>query len=149
MPFLELSLLFIAGLAAGAFGTLVGGGNLLTIPLAIFLGYSVHQSLAINRMGTVGLTLSGYYKFNQKKLVNHKIALFITFFAIPGAYLGTKLVLEVSSSTLEKIIGVMILVMVLFTLLNRNLGMEEKRLSKRHFLKRRLLFLQARPAIII
>lgn len=39
MPFFELSLLFAAGLAAGAFGTLVGGGNILTILLAIFLGY--------------------------------------------------------------------------------------------------------------
>jgi len=134
MPLFELSLIFIAGLAAGLFGTLVGGGNMLTIPLGIFLGYPVHETLAFNRVGTVGLTMSGYYKFNKMKLVNHKIGIFIALFAVFGAYLGTKIVLGVSSDILEKLVGAIILIVLLFTLLNRNMGLEAKILSKRHFL---------------
>lgn len=134
MAFFELSLIFIAGLIGGVYGTLVGAGNIIIIPLLIFLGFPVYESLAVSRVGTLGLTSSGYYQFRKKGLVNHKIAFFIATFSVIGAYFGTKLVLTVNAAILQKIIGIIMLVILIFTLLNKNIGLKTKKLRKRHYI---------------
>ncbi|MBS3102961.1 sulfite exporter TauE/SafE family protein [Candidatus Woesearchaeota archaeon] len=134
MAFIELLLIFAAGIIGGVYGTLVGAGNVLTIPLMIFLGIPVHETIAANRFGTIGLVGTGYYKFQKKKLVNHKIGLFIAFFAAIGSYFGTKLVLSVDARILEKIISIVIIALLSLTLFNKNIGLEAKRVGKRHML---------------
>ena len=133
MPFFELLLIFLAGLAGGAFGTLVGGGNMIVMPLLLSLGFPVIETIAISRVGVLGLTISGYYKFRKKGLVNHKIAFFIMIFAVIGSFIGTNFVLTVDDALLERLIGIIILVMIVFTFMSKNIGMVTKKLGKKHF----------------
>jgi len=130
----ELSIIFFVGLIASAYGTLIGAGNLLVIPLLVFLGYPIHQALAVNRVGTMGLTLSGYYEFKKKGLVNHKVAIFMAFFVSIGAFIGTKLVIQFDALILEKLVGVIILLMLAFMLLNKDLGIKVKKIGKNNFI---------------
>lgn len=132
MGFVELILIFAAGVLGGAFGTLVGAGNILTIPLVIFLGYPIHTAIAVNRFGTVGLTAFGYAKFREKGLVNHKIGFFMSGFTLVGAYFGTKIVLQTGADVLEKIVGIIIIVMIIFAVFNKNIGINSKKIGKRH-----------------
>jgi len=133
MPLFELLLIFIAGLVGGVFGTLVGGGNMIVMPLLLFLGFPAIETIAISRFGVLGLTMSGYYKFQKKGLVNHKIAFFIMIFAVIGSFIGTSLVLTVDDALLERLIGIIILVMLAFAFMSKNVGMEAKKLGKMHY----------------
>lgn len=133
MPLFELLLIFVAGLAGGVFGTLVGGGNMIVMPLLLFLGFPPIETIAISRFGVLGLTISGYYKFQKKGLVNHRIAFFIMIFAVIGSFIGTSLVLTVDDALLERLIGIIILVMLAFAFMSKNVGMEAKKLGKMHY----------------
>lgn len=137
MAFFELSVLFAAGLVGGAFGTLVGAGTMLTMPIMIFLGIPIYEVIAVNRFGVMGLTLSGYFKFRKKKLINHKISMLLAVFLTIGAFFGSRAVLGVEEMLLEKILGIAMVVILLVIVLNKNVGLkniDSIRKGKRHYL---------------
>ena len=133
MPFFELVVIFLAGLIGGAYGTLVGAGNMLAMPLLIHFGYPVYETIAATKLGTLGITSSGYYKFKKKGLVNHKIGMFITIFALIGSLIGTNLVLKINETVVEKIVGIVVILMALMALVKGNVGLKSKVLRKRHY----------------
>jgi uncharacterized membrane protein YfcA len=53
------------GLIAGSYGTLVGGGSLITIPTLILLGLPPHTAIGTNRLGVMGNPTAGWYEFKK------------------------------------------------------------------------------------
>lgn len=133
MPFFELFAIALAGFIGGVYGTLVGAGNMLAMPLLLHFGYPVYETVAATKLGTLGITSSGYYKFKKKKLVNHKISFFVTAFALIGSIIGTNLVLKTDEAVVEKIVGSVIILMALMALLKSDVGLKSKELRKRHY----------------
>jgi len=133
MPFFELAVIALAGLIGGAYGTLVGAGNMLAMPLLLHLGYPAYDTIAATKLGTLGITSSGYYKFRKKGLVNHKISFFLTIFTLAGSIIGTNLVLKMDESIVEKLVGIVIILMALMALIKRDAGLKTKVLRKRHY----------------
>lgn len=133
MPFFELFVISIAGLIGGAYGTLTGAGNILIVPLLIFFGYSPLETLAASKLGGLGVTSSGYYKFKKKGLVNHKISFFIAAFALAGSVIGTKFVLSVDEALLQRIMGIVIITLAIFSLIKKDSGLKSKEIKKRHY----------------
>ena len=133
MPFFELAVIALAGLIGGAYGTLVGAGNMLAMPLLLHLGYPAYDTIAATKLGTLGITSSGYYKFRKKGLVNHKISFFLTIFTLAGSVIGTNLVLKMDESIVEKLVGIVIILMALMALIKRDAGLKTKVLRKRHY----------------
>jgi len=70
---LSLFLIFIAGVGASSFGTLIGGAGLLIIPFLIFLGLPVTSAIGTHKAGVLGLTIAGWYEFDKKHEINYKI----------------------------------------------------------------------------
>lgn len=136
MAFFDLGLLILASLLAGAFGTYVGAGTMITVPLMIFLGYPVHATIAANRFGVLGMTAAGYKGFLDKGLVDVRASLSMTLFVTIGAVIGTFVVVDVNELLLEKIIGIVMLVVLALTILKRNIGMESMPHVRRHILIR-------------
>lgn len=134
MSFFELAVIFLAGLIGGAYGTLVGAGNMLAMPLLINFGYPAYETIATTKLGTLGITSSGYYKFRKRGLVNHKISFFLTIFMLAGSIIGTNLVLKINEAVVEKIVGIVIILMAVMALVKGDIGLKAKVLRKRHYL---------------
>lgn len=133
MTILNLVIIFFAGLITASFGTLVGGGSLITIPTLIFLGLPPNIAIGTNRLGTNGLIISGLYAFNRKGMVNYKVGLTIGIPALVGSFFGANLVLQINLLILKYVIGIITLIMLFFTFLKPEIGIEKtKHVIKKH-----------------
>jgi len=63
MEIYKIVLMFFVGLIVSFYGTLVGGGSLITIPKLIILGLPPHTAIGTDRLGILGVTIAGLYKF--------------------------------------------------------------------------------------
>jgi hypothetical protein len=116
MRMTEILILLLIGLMAGfVSGTFGVGGGIVLIPALIFvMGFTQHQaqgtSLAL-MIAPIGLIAAwNYYK---QGFVNIKVAaiLLIAFFA--GSYFGSLLAVNISGKILQKIFGVMMIIVAL------------------------------------
>ena len=80
MDILSLAIIFFVAILAAAFGTLIGGSSIITIPTLILLGLPPHTAIGTDRFGIIGVGLAGWYKFQKKGLINYRIGLIV---AIP------------------------------------------------------------------
>lgn len=105
-------LLVIVGLLAGVLSGLVGlGGGVIIVPaLVFFLGFSQHRatgtSLGILLLPAGIFAVVNYYKKGYID-VNVVLLLFVGF--LVGGWLGSKLSLSVSETTLKKVFAVALL----------------------------------------
>jgi len=67
MDILSLFIIFVFAAGASAFGTLIGGASLITIPLLILLGLPPHMAIGTDRFGVMGIGWAGLYTFHRKK----------------------------------------------------------------------------------
>ena len=126
-------IVFLASIFAALFGTLVGGGSLLTIPLLMFLGLPPHIAIATNRLGVTGLGVAGWYKFGKKKLINYKIAWIIGISALLGSILGANLMLQTNETVLRYVVAGITFVILVFIMAKPKLGIEKtKHIIKNH-----------------
>ena len=103
----------LLGIAAGVLSGLVGiGGGIIILPaLVMFFGLSQHQAqgttLAL-MVPPIGILAAWtYYK---QGLVDVRIASWVCIGFFAGSLLGAKFAIQLSESTLERIFGVVLLV---------------------------------------
>ena len=105
-------LLIVVGLLAGILSGLVGlGGGVIIAPALIFLlGFSQHQaqgtSLGILLLPAGIFAVMNYYK---KGFIDVKVVLLLFVGFVVGGYLGSKISLSLSETTLKKIFAVALL----------------------------------------
>jgi uncharacterized protein len=121
---LEILFLFMVGFVSGLYGTLVGGGALLPIPILIILGLPAHVAIGTTRFGVIGLAFAGWWKFHKKKLVNYKLAWLMAVPSVLGAVVGAFWVFEFSAQTLEYVVAVVTVLVLILILLNSKAGVE-------------------------
>ena len=132
MDLLSLAIIFSVSVAAAAFGTLIGGSSIITIPTLILLGLPPHTAIGTDRFGIIGVGLAGWYKFQKKRLINYKIGLMTAIPILFGSAIGSNIVLQISEDVLKNVIIATNLILVAFLLLNRSIGVEKnKRQLKR------------------
>jgi len=127
--FITLLVVFLVGVISASFGTLVGGGTLLTIPTFIFLGLSPESAIATNRFGANGLIIAGLYEFNKKRLVNYKIGFIICIPALLGSFLGAIILLQIINELILKYLIVIVTILILsFIIFKPKIGIEKTKL---------------------
>lgn len=90
---------FLIGAVSGTFMGIIGvGAGMITIPLLIYTGLSVKQSVAISLiMQLLPQSLPGVLMYYNENYITYKIlfiSLFIVLGSFVGIYLGSYLVLE-------------------------------------------------------
>ncbi len=127
MDIITLLVICLVGIFAGFFGTLAGGGGLITVPTLIFIGLPPHVAIATNRLGAVGLFSTGWYKFHKKGTIDYSIGLItgIPFFI--GSILGAFLLLEISEEALRKIIAAFTVAVLIIIMAKSNIGLEKRK----------------------
>jgi len=102
----------LSGVLAGIFGV---GGAIIVIPALVFiLGLTQHQaqgtSLAF-MLPPVGILATwNYWKAGH---VNWKIAIILSVTFVVGAYLGSKLTINISDRSLRRMFGVLMIVVAI------------------------------------
>ena len=126
MDFFDLTIIFFVALLGGAFGSMIGGTSILTIPTLILLGLPPHTAIGTDRFGIIGIGLAGWYKFQKKGLINYRIAWTIAIPIFVGSIIGSNMVLQINEEILKKIIVGTNIIMTVFILLNPRIGIEKR-----------------------
>lgn len=125
MDLIHLLIILTVGIVAGSFGTLVGGGGLITIPTLILLGLPPHTAIGTNRLGIMGMAIAGWYKFSKKGMINYQIGLTIGIPALLGPIVGANLVLKINEPILKQVIAIITILILVFIIAKPKMGIQK------------------------
>ena len=131
MLVLQLILIFIGGLAGGFYGSTVGGGALVTLPLLILVGLPTPLALGTQRFGAVILELVssiGFYRAGKLKL---KLGLTLGLIGMLGAWFGVNILISISVGLMNILVAVLLLVVAIVLLNKDKLGIKEHLMTKK------------------
>jgi len=111
---LKYVLVLVAGVAAGFFNVVAGGGSLITVPAMIFLGLPPAMANGTNRIAILSQNITSVNRFKKKGYFSPKVGLILGLVASVGAFIGSNIAVDLPAEVFNKILsGVMILVLVL------------------------------------
>ncbi len=103
--------IFITGYVSSFIGTIAGGGALITLPVLIFLGVSLRESILIEKVGSFAASCSGYIAFRRSNAIQWQIVPLLIVVSIVFGLIGTYLQLSISDTELEGITGSALLIL--------------------------------------
>jgi uncharacterized protein len=111
---LKYVLVLIAGVVAGFFNVVAGGGSLITVPAMIFLGLPPAMANGTNRIAILSQNITSVSRFKKKGYFSPKVGLVLGLTASAGALIGSNIAVDLPAEVFNKILsGVMILVLIL------------------------------------
>jgi uncharacterized protein len=117
MPVIDMILIFLAGVAAGAINSLVGSGTLVTFPTLVALGYPPVVSTMSNAIGLVAGGLSGTWGYRRElrgqwdRLRWQMPASFV------GALLGAWLLLHLPETVFIEVVPVLLIAALILVII--------------------------------
>lgn len=99
------------------------------MPAYLATGMPPHFVLANNKFSSTFGTVLSTYRYNKRKMTDYWVALPGALFALIGSALGSRTVLLLDPSFLNYLLLVLIPVITLFTLFNKNRGGVKKELN--------------------
>ncbi len=123
---LTLFLLFLAGFGAGFVDSIAGGGGIITLPALLASGIPPHFALGTNKLQSSFGSFTATVNYAKRGLYEPKKVLEGVFFTFVGAALGSYIVKFFSADFLTNFIIIMLIVLFIFTFLNKNLGLATK-----------------------
>lgn len=120
---------FIAATLSGAAG---GGGGLVTVPFMVTLGLSPATAIATAKFGGFGISAGASSRFFKEKITDRRSILIFSILSAVGALAGSLLLVKFSDQQdlLEKILGIVILLVGIPLLYARNMGIKAKKTSE-------------------
>ena len=123
---LNFLILCVLGFLAAAVDAIAGGGGLISLPALLIVGVPAQLALGTNKFAACMASLNSSLTFARSGKVHFPLVKYQIPFTFIGAGLGVWAVLSLSSDFLNKAVLVLILIVGLYTLLHKNLGMENK-----------------------
>lgn len=122
----NLFIICVLGFLAAAVDAIAGGGGLISLPALLMIGVPPHLALGTNKFAASMASLNSSITFARSGKVHFPLVKWQIPFTFAGAALGVWAVLSVSSEFLNKAVLVLILIVGIYTMLHKNLGMENK-----------------------
>lgn len=116
MEWIEIIILIVAGLMVGFINTLAGGGSIISLSILMLLGLPAPLANGTNRIAIAIQTATATASFKQQKVLPLKKAIYLSIPAVIGSIIGAWIAVDISESILEKAIGVIMLLMLVFIL---------------------------------
>ncbi|MGL4859382.1 MAG: TSUP family transporter [Enterobacteriaceae bacterium] len=120
-----LAVLFLVALLAGFIDAIAGGGGLLTIPALLAAGIPPVQTLATNKLQSVGGAFSASLYFIRRGVVDirqHKLAIACAFV---GSFCGAFIVQQIDTDLLRYLLPVLLIAIAFYFLLTPQLGVTQ------------------------
>jgi len=108
-------LIIAVGIFVGFINTIAGSGSLITLPLLMFLGLPANVANGTNRINVLLTSLVGVASFRHQKVFKIGDNIWLALPAIVGAIIGALIAVDLNEAILERIIGVL-MVVLLFTI---------------------------------
>jgi len=122
-------LIFILGLVTNFYGISIGGGGLLLIPGLILLGVDPKIVIGSTSVANIASSVVGIINFHKAKQIDYKHMLPFIIEITAGAIIGSLLVINMPTDYFVKSIAVVLIIMTILSLKNRNIGLIEKAAS--------------------
>lgn len=110
---------------AGFVDAVAGGGGLISLPAYIFAGVPVHIAYGTNKFANCIGTSVASAKFFKSGHIKIKPAIISAIGALIGSWLGAELVIFLDEKYLKYCLMIILPVVTMFLLFNRNFGSEE------------------------
>jgi hypothetical protein len=124
MDYTEQILLFLIAVVANWFSALAGGGaGLIQLPILIFMGLPFPLALATHKIATVALGVGATLRHLKEGHLNRHILLLILCAGVPGVIAGVFFILDIPARQSEVALGVITLVLALYSLFKPQLGL--------------------------
>ena len=132
--------IFLISFFSNTFSAISGGGaGLLQLPALILSGIPYYQALSCHKLATVALGLGGSLR-NYKSLRNDiGVARQILIFGLPGVILGTSIVKYISEQYLYLFLGIISILLALYSFFKSDLGLSSGNINLKLFHKIRFL----------
>lgn len=131
---------------AGFVDSIAGGGGLISVPAYLAAGLPPHFALGTNKFSSTFGTLFATITYKQNKMIDLKIALTASTFALLGSFFGAKTVLLIKPDFLRYILIFLIPIITIFVLLKKDFGMVDRSKS---IDKKKSLFLSSLAGVSI
>ncbi len=118
METFEIILLIVAGIFVGFINTLAGGGSIISLSILMLLGLPAGVANGTNRIGILFQNIAGVASFKQQKVLETKKGLILAIPAVIGSLIGAWIAVDLNEDAFEKAIGVIMLLMMIFMLVN-------------------------------
>lgn len=119
--FIVCPLVFLAGLV----DAIAGGGGLISLPAYFIAGVPPHVALGTNKISSAMGTTVSACRFARNGYMKGKIAVCCAVMAILGSMAGSNLSLLVSESVIRQMLIVVLPVVAVYVLGNKNMGENE------------------------
>jgi uncharacterized membrane protein YfcA len=127
---ITLLLVLFIGIVTGFFDSVIGAGGLISVPSLIFLGLPPQVAIATDRLGTLGQIFTALIKFWQAKKIVWKYVPILAAISLFGSLIGANILLNVNPRILESVVGILILILLPFIFLKRDIGIETIKTGK-------------------
>ncbi len=122
----ELLLTFIIGFLASVLSGIAGGGSgFITSPLFIIMGLPPQVAIATAKFGALGIALGGFFTFRKTEFIKWRYVIYLSAFATIASAVGSFWLLSLDDSSIEKIVGALMLISLPFLLLKKDSGLKE------------------------
>ena len=104
--------LFLGSIAAGLLGSIVGlGGGVIVIPiLTVLLDVDIHYAIGASIISVIATSSGAAAAYVKDKMTNLRIGMFLELATTTGAIVGAVVAVYLSSTLLELIFGIVLLV---------------------------------------
>ncbi|MCC5911612.1 MAG: sulfite exporter TauE/SafE family protein [Clostridiaceae bacterium] len=113
--------IFILGLLAGVIGGMGIGGGTILIPGLIFLtGFKQQTIQSINLLSFIPVAVVALFIHIKNKNILLRLTLPIVLCGLVGAWVGSKLAVNIESSNLRRLFGLFLLIMGIYELIYKD-----------------------------
>ncbi|WP_300357279.1 sulfite exporter TauE/SafE family protein [Fusobacterium sp.] len=105
---------------------IAGGGGLISVPAFVASGLPIHVAVGSNKMAASFSTLGSAVKYFTSGKVNFKLLKYPIIAGAIGAAFGARVVSHTSEKVLEPLIFIMLLLVVIYTFINKNMGIKNE-----------------------
>ncbi|WP_232821999.1 sulfite exporter TauE/SafE family protein [Desertihabitans aurantiacus] len=127
----ELLLVLLAGVGAGAVGAVVGSGTLVTFPVLIAFGYPPVVATMTNAVGQVAGGVSGWWGYRRETAGQGRRLLRLLPASVLGAVLGSWLLLHLPERVFRVVVPVLLVLALVLVLAQPRIQAWSRRRAER------------------
>lgn len=127
MSILSLIFLILLFFITSAVGVITGSNSLITVPILFQFGIDPKVAVATNMFGLTFMSIGASIPFLKEKAINIKRLSPMILLTLIGSAIGAVLVGTVTSEAMPVIVSASMLLVILFTLLKRDKGVDKTR----------------------
>ena len=117
--------LMIASFLAGFLDSIAGGGGLITLPAYMLSGLPMHMVYACNKFAAACGTTIATLRYYRNKMVDIPIGLMAAAGAFLCSAIASRIVLFLDDHTLKTMMLIVLPIVAVITLVNKNMGNED------------------------